>query len=117
MASFANRRTDSEGSLAKDLWPIPFAATVDNRSSQELEQWQLVPFTFTDICEWAYVAKRHATSDHTRLYNILYKCPDGDTSTIYPVVLRVQGFLGRFELSPLGTWNGFVYSTISYNIH
>jgi len=113
---FANTTEDSEGSLAKDLWPPPFAATIDKRSPQELEQWQIVPFTFADICEWAYIAKRHTTTDHTRLYNVLYRCPDGDPSAIYPIVLRIQGFLGRFELSPLGAWNGFVVLTISYII-
>jgi len=90
--------------------------TVDNRSTQDLEHWQIVPFTFADICEWAYVAKRQVTVDYTRLYNVLYKCPDGDPSAIYPVVLRLQGVLGRFELSPLGAWNGSANLTRLYNL-
>jgi len=113
--AFANKLADSDGSLVKDLWPPPLAQTIDNRSMQELEQWQIVPFTFAEICEWAYVVKRYVTMDYTQLYNVLYKCPDGDPSVIYPVVLHLQGFLGRFKLSPLGTWNGYVKFTIFYH--
>ena len=55
--AFANKLADSDGSLVKDLWPPLLAQTINNRSMQELEQWQMVPFTFAEICEWAYVVK------------------------------------------------------------
>jgi hypothetical protein len=116
MASVANILADSAGSLVKDLWPSPLAMTVDNRLTQELEDWQIVLFTFADICEWTYVAKCKVTVDYTRLYNVLYKCPDGDPSAIYPVVLHLQGVLGRFELLSLGAWNGYVNLTRLYNL-
>jgi hypothetical protein len=92
--------------LIKDLWPEPLASVVDSRGQEQLEEWQIVPITFADVCAWAYVAKKHQTYDHTRIYHLLYKSPIGEINTVYPVVIRIQGILGRFELAPLGTWNG-----------
>ena len=103
---YANRLTETNSDFLKDLWPIVLASTVDDRHREDLESWQIVPTTFTEICDWAYIAKNQNIVDHTRLYHVLYKNPGGDQTTLYPVVLRLQGFLGCFELSPLGTWNG-----------
>jgi hypothetical protein len=66
----------------------------------------VVPSTFAEICDWAYVSKISDAVDHTRLYQVLYNTAGSAVNTVYPVVLRLQGFLGRFEVSPLGTWNG-----------
>jgi hypothetical protein len=92
--------------LIKDLWPEPLASVVDSRGQEQLEEWQIVPIAFADVCAWAYIAKKHQTYDHTRIYHLLYKSPIGEINTVYPVVIRIQGILGRFELAPLGTWNG-----------
>jgi hypothetical protein len=97
---------DQNGAFTKDLWPSPLLATVDGRPHEELEAWQIMPISFAETCDWAYVSKKKEPADHTRLYQLLYNTPDAATNTIYPVVLRVQGILGRFEVSPLGTWNG-----------
>ena len=105
---YANRLSETNGDFLKDLWPIVLASTVDDRHREDLESWQIVPTTFTKICDWAYIAKNQNIVDHTRLYHVLYKNPGGDQTTLYPVVLRLQGFLGHFELSPLGTWNGWL---------
>jgi hypothetical protein len=109
-AAIANHNgyLDHKGVLVKDLWPAPFANVVDKTAINDLTSKQIVPTTFTDVCEWAYVDRKIQSNDHTRLYYLLYKNPGGVVNTVYPVVVRLQGILGRFELSPLGTWNGCV---------
>lgn len=47
--------------------------------------------------------------DRTRQYLLLYKSPSGTPGVVYPVVVRVQGLLGKFDLGAFGTWNGYIY--------
>ena len=91
---YANHLIDLNNDFVKDLWPSRLASTIDDRAHKDLDSWQIVPTTFAEICDWAYIAKNHNIVDHTRLYHVLYKNPDGDPTTLYPVVLRLQGFLG-----------------------
>ena len=62
-------------------------ATVDGRLHEELENWQIMPITFAEICEWVYMSKKKEMVDHTGLYHLLYIAPDPCTNTIYLVVL------------------------------
>ena len=79
---------------------------VNGRLHEELEAWQIMPISFAETCDWAYVSKKKELVDHTQLYQLQYNTPDAATNTIYLVALHVQGILGRFEVSPLGMWNG-----------
>lgn len=97
---------DHNGAFTKDLWPVPLLATVNGRTHEELEGWQIMPISFLEICEWAYISRKKEQANHTWLYQLLYNTPDTPMNTIYPVVLCVQGILGWFKVSPLGTWNG-----------
>lgn len=76
----------------------------------DLESWQLVPASFEDICEWACVVRNTTAAEWTRTYQLLYSFPGQAalTNTIYPVILRLQGFVKTCNLAPLGSWNGYV---------
>jgi hypothetical protein len=101
-----NFGTADERLLVKEIWPTPFVDVVDKTERKDLEDRQIVPLTFEDICNWAYVRRNVSSTDHTRAYHLLYKMPTNDVKDIFPIVLRVQGILSRFKLSVLGNWNG-----------
>ena len=75
----------------------------------EHEFWQLVPVTFEDICDWAYVSVNKTSDDQTRRHLVLYRDPAvANSDIIYPVTFRIQGFVERAKLTALGDWNGLV---------
>jgi hypothetical protein len=77
----------SEGVFVKQKWLPPLLNVVDERKHEDLYTWQVIPVTFADICNWAYMARRALTNDHTRLYNVLYRTPSLDDTTVYPMVI------------------------------
>lgn len=72
-----------------------------------------IPVTFDDVCNIAYVGSDTANvSDWTRAHMLLFRTirpyniePE---EFLYPVVMRMTGFLGPFQLAPLGNWTGRV---------
>lgn len=74
------------------------------------DELSLAPNTFAAICEWAYVARDMEAQDWTRSYCVLYREPEVawavENDMLYPVTVRVQGFVDKFNLSPLGCWDG-----------
>lgn len=72
--------------------------------------WKLVPTTFEGVTEWVYIRSLCRPGDWTRSYTILYQNPGevDNTDALYPLVVRIQGFIKGFNLSPLGNWNGLV---------
>lgn len=97
---------DSSGSLIKDLFNSDLLPLVDTAKKIELEAWQIVPYDTTRLFDWAYVVKRQEIVDRSRRYLLLYKSPTGISGVVYPVIVRIQGLLGRFDVGTLGSWNG-----------
>jgi len=118
---------DQSGVLARDLYPFQLSSLfggyntvhpdivqyadvgkTDSMSILACANWQIVPADFETVCEWAYVSIDTSVSDWTRVYHLLYKQPSGDNeaNVVYPVTLRIQGFLQNFDLSVLGSWDG-----------
>jgi hypothetical protein len=100
------------GLLAKHTWTdIAHLALNDDRPFQELSAVDIVPTTYTDICDWAIVCHNPSSRDYTRKQHVIYKhLDDPGSSTVYPVTIRFQGFLESFELGPLGSWKGWAHS-------
>jgi hypothetical protein len=66
--------SDNKGNFTKDLWPAPMLAAVDGRPHEELETWQIVPITFAEICEWAYVCKKKRNSGPHPAISFIVHC-------------------------------------------
>lgn len=68
-----------------------------------------MPVTFEEICDWAYVSVSKVSNDQTRRHLVLYRSPEATLDlVVYPVTLRVQGFIERAKLIALGDWDGYV---------
>jgi hypothetical protein len=65
-----------------------------------------------DLCDWAYLAKNEHATDKKHAHHLLYVVPKGNNQ-LYVVTLRLQGFVARRSLTPLGDWNGQVFSRIT----
>ncbi|KAJ7720616.1 hypothetical protein B0H16DRAFT_1738727 [Mycena metata] len=76
-----------------------------------VETYQSVPRTQAGLNEWAFIARNKAERDHTRGLLLLYRnppplpiAPGASRGVICPVGIRVQGFIERSNLGPLGNW-------------
>ncbi|KAG6371571.1 hypothetical protein JVT61DRAFT_9278 [Boletus reticuloceps] len=95
------------GMLAKNLWDDKLVAALKTDSLANRKPVDPVPIQYEDICEWATVTTKPVVIDRTRPVDVLYKRPlVAASSTIYPVILRLQGFLGKHDLTLFGTWDG-----------
>ncbi|KAH7908093.1 hypothetical protein BJ138DRAFT_1208189, partial [Hygrophoropsis aurantiaca] len=101
--------SDDRGILIRDLWPDGISESLQlENPNTDIAEWQVVPFTYEETCDWAHVVADVNASDRTHAHLLLYKSPNFDDiqpNEVFPVTIRVQGFLGRFNLSPFGTWN------------
>jgi hypothetical protein len=73
-----------------------------------VESHETVPLTYSAQLAWAYIAKNRRERDHTRGLKLLYKNPpvyaNSPADVMSPVGIRVQGFIERCNLKPLGSW-------------
>lgn len=67
----------------------------------------VVPADFGDVCQLFYVASDDAAQDRTRSLVLLHKAPTWPVqpNTVYPLTVRLQGFVRSLQLAPLGTWD------------
>ncbi|KAJ7699717.1 hypothetical protein B0H16DRAFT_1749308 [Mycena metata] len=101
----------ADGTWLTYSWPanFRFPAALDIPADDEMvEQFETVPRSANGLSDWAYVGKNHAERDHTRGLLLLYKRPPalpftGARRALCPVGIRVQGFIERLNLGPLGT--------------
>ncbi|KAI0055900.1 hypothetical protein BV25DRAFT_1921442 [Artomyces pyxidatus] len=85
--------------LVRDQWPNGYGRWPDDVLDQEmLDGWEIVPTNLEDI------ARKHT---------FVYFPGDDDPEMVgteqqqrYQVTVRVQGFLGKHNLSVLGSWDG-----------
>ncbi|KIJ09348.1 hypothetical protein PAXINDRAFT_17557 [Paxillus involutus ATCC 200175] len=102
--------TDSAGLLVKDDWPAELIANLDYIVDEDLESWQIVPNKYEDICDWEVVIPKPAFADHTQAHLLIYKQPlDHSSDTLLPVTVRLQGFLGKNDLTVFGTWDRYAF--------
>ncbi|KAJ7279721.1 hypothetical protein C8J57DRAFT_1502363 [Mycena rebaudengoi] len=81
-------------------------------SDQPIENYMVVPRTHHGKLEWAHVGYNPYSQDRTRQMILVYKhphiLPHAPPNMLYPVGIRVQGFLQQCVLGPLGNWSGRV---------
>ncbi|KAJ7132565.1 hypothetical protein C8R44DRAFT_871500 [Mycena epipterygia] len=79
------------------------------QGEQTLETYHIVPRTYAGLVDWAYIAKNRGERDQTRGLMLLYKKPrllkNSPGGLLCPVGIRVQGFVERCNLKPLGAWS------------
>lgn len=112
--------------MIKDLLPVPLRGVVPGKINTRRSLVQLlmhnvspvrneilvrIPVVFDDVCNIVYVGSDTAkVSDWTRTHMLLFRTMRPYNSEqeelLYPVVMRMTGFLGPFQLGPLGNWTG-----------
>ncbi|KAH7904133.1 hypothetical protein BJ138DRAFT_1107083 [Hygrophoropsis aurantiaca] len=100
--------SDKEGCLVRDSWPKGIGSLDgENISLASLEDWQKVPATYSEICSWAQVARDPSSHERRRDNIIVYSNrPSSEELTLFPISIRIQGFLEGCCLQRLGNWRG-----------
>lgn len=100
------------------MWPAELGrASCGAFDLQVQSNWRYVPDTFDGICDWAAVEKEN--EDGNDLYSfgrrlLVYQpsvLPEEYRASMQVVVVVLQGFLGDFNISPLGDWDKYVSHT------
>ena len=78
----------------------------DKRDISALPDFRLVPETVSECEKWANIRRNPDPFDTTRRYLLVHTQrnedePDAD----FQVAIRLQGFVERVNLRPLGNWN------------
>ncbi|EGN96153.1 hypothetical protein SERLA73DRAFT_76143 [Serpula lacrymans var. lacrymans S7.3] len=80
--------------------------TPDVRAA-ELQKWQIVPHTLDKMLEWVHVMQDEDCVDSTRGYQLVYSLPSPEVEgEVYPMSIRLHGFIKMLQLATLGNWNG-----------
>ncbi|KAF7971966.1 hypothetical protein HWV62_19359 [Athelia sp. TMB] len=94
------------------------SSTEFTRDNQELD-WRRIPNSYEEICEWAYLNIDDSSQDWRRSYSMVYNDPTSlaEESTLYPVLVRLQGIVKSLDLGVFGSWGGPKTSTITATQH
>ncbi|KAJ7155912.1 hypothetical protein C8R43DRAFT_949466 [Mycena crocata] len=97
---------------AAQLWPegLRFAEALGiPRDDEPILNHQVVPRTYAGLRDFAFICKNPRQRDHTRGILLTYRHPHMYANTpkgiICPVGIRVQGFIERCNLKPIGSWS------------
>ncbi|KAF8177141.1 hypothetical protein K438DRAFT_1978788 [Mycena galopus ATCC 62051] len=94
-----------------DAWPTHLQygraiGTADEGTAPK--NFEVVPRTFQGLFDWAYVGSNPSASDRSRAARLLYKEPpllkNVPSNLIFPVGVRVQGFVNSCNLRKLGNY-------------
>ncbi|KIN97635.1 hypothetical protein M404DRAFT_32108 [Pisolithus tinctorius Marx 270] len=95
--------------LGADLWTGDLQTIVRNRVPVHgLQQWECFPTSLCHMVEWATVARHPCAPDRRRSHLLVYKTlpvPE-PYDAMYPVSVRIYGFLDKFCVGEFGNWNG-----------
>ncbi|KAJ7301338.1 hypothetical protein DFH08DRAFT_827674 [Mycena albidolilacea] len=87
--------------------PVPHRAGIP-MDGEDILNHMVVPRTDQGLLSWAYVGTNHSATDRSRTLRLMYKNPplykNNPPHVIYPVGVRVQGFVDTCNLRPLGNW-------------
>ncbi|KAK7038347.1 hypothetical protein R3P38DRAFT_2770617 [Favolaschia claudopus] len=93
-----------------DLWPEPYQFTHAlgiAKGDIQVHNYDVVPRTFQGLLAWAFVGHNPTALDMTRTVLLQYLHPPvypNMPPKIFPVGVRVQGFVDSVNLRPLGNW-------------
>ncbi|KAL1949033.1 hypothetical protein VTO73DRAFT_10839 [Trametes versicolor] len=99
-------------SIVPAVWPAELGrASCGAFDLQVQSNWRYVPDTFDGICDWAAVEKENDDGNDVYSFGrrlLVYQpsvLPEGYRASMQVVVVVLQGFLGEFNISPLGDWD------------
>ncbi|KIO10711.1 hypothetical protein M404DRAFT_20963 [Pisolithus tinctorius Marx 270] len=95
--------------LGADLWADDLRSIIHGRRPiHELRQWECYPTSLCNMIEWAAMARHPSPPDRRRSHLLVYKTlPTPEPcNALYPVSVRIYGFLDRFCVGDFGNWNG-----------
>ncbi|KAH7904556.1 hypothetical protein BJ138DRAFT_1119305 [Hygrophoropsis aurantiaca] len=102
--------TDSRGDLVQYLWPSEECKRLfTDTPIAEAQRWEIFPTTVEDMVDWAEVIIDKNAVNTFRNRVLIYKAsPTGSISTdvVYPVTLRLNGYIDRMDIKRLGNWDG-----------
>ena len=106
----------NNGALLRDAWPANLGkAGCDVSNDDRLSPWEMMPSTFDALTQWATVtvdddSPMYRSSNGKRTPYALLWSPklfnDERADSPQRVLFRVHGFLARFNVRPLGDWDG-----------
>ena len=88
--SFLLKIIVTKSQLAKCLWLSDEGDLLGEptNATEADPEWQLVPLSFEQCCEWVHFYKIQHPPDRSRPYYLLYKIPI-PTNGVYSVLLRL----------------------------
>ena len=93
------------------LWPSGLGRCESGGFEWQVSNdWRHVPETFDELCDWATVVRENEEEEsiRRRRCHLVYQpnvLPEDRRGKRFNVSLVLQGFLGEFNISVLGTWN------------
>lgn len=93
--------------LVRELWPEDLP--VIERDITDFTARDIVPETVEELFTWAYVGQNPNPADASRRHVLLHANEDDDTQGMSQVAIRLQGFVRKINIRPLGNWNRSVY--------
>ncbi|KAJ7868201.1 hypothetical protein B0H14DRAFT_3441348 [Mycena olivaceomarginata] len=107
---YSNIETVEHNWLA-DEWPehLQFRTALGiPMDGEEVLNHQVVPRSDQGLLSWAYVGTNHSATDRSRTLRLLYRNPpiykNRPLHVIFPVGVRIQGFVDSCNLRALGNW-------------
>jgi hypothetical protein len=112
--TLANVRPAVEHNWLADEWPehLQFRTALGiPMDGEEVLNHQVVPRTDQGLLSWAYVGTNPSATDRSRTLRLLYRNPpvykNRPLHVIFPVGVRIQGFVDSCNLRALGNWKRF----------
>lgn len=106
--SGTNRFTGNR-TIVPAVWPGELGRAESGAFDLQVrDTWQYVPETFEGICDWAAIARDDDGEASWGRRNLVYRplmLPADKRDSTQIVVVVLQGFLGNFNVSPLGNWD------------
>ncbi|GJF00761.1 hypothetical protein PsYK624_170620 [Phanerochaete sordida] len=94
------------GRFIRDQWPSLPRVEKDPLTLENADPANIVPDTREELLHWAYVQKAADSVPSFLRFDVLHNAIFDDARLAHRVVVRVQGFVAKAEMSTLGTWNG-----------
>ena len=94
------------------MWPPTLPKLREDEPTQDQFNFQsVVPMDLDVMSTWMHVGVNPDAADWSRRNVLLYTMPEADEGeSRIQVAVRLQGFVDRLKISPLGNWNRSVSS-------
>lgn len=84
----------------RDLWPVDLPQV--ERDITDLSPRDVVPDTVDELLSWTWVGQKPSMQSPGRRHVLFHA---GDDEELTQVAIRLQGFVQKLNIRPLGNWN------------